>query len=620
MAQDSLLPHHLVLFLAANPTNTQPLRLDEEVRAIRQQLRRSVLTLDSCWAVRPLDMQQEILRLKPQIVHFSGHGIGQEPAFNFNTRTLNAVGASHLPQNEEGLAFIEDGTGQSALVDTETLADLFKNFQNYVQCVVLNGCYSEVQAEAIARHIPYVIGMRHAILDRAAIEFSKGFYNALAEGETIESAFNLGKSAIRLARMPDYQFPVLHKPKNLEAQGLANLSRANLNPSKYRVKHWIVAGGTLVGLLGSTAIGISQLSSRQKDSELCQHQTQKSNRLVVAIADFQSVGNNPTDAAGTETDSLNILQTRLPAAAIACRIKAVNVTTDDQARNLGKKSGAAIVIWGELNSQALEVNFTTVDKPTPSNFILPKADAQKFSVLIQSVPEIILVDTVVALSKIYEDKGSYGEARKILHDSLAYLESKNIDLSNTYIAKEVSDSYWNLGRLYLNSADYSCEKAKEDCIDALDAFARASDIYKRNFEALKQQGYLYERLEKTERAVEIYTQIINSSTDPQEVLDARGYRATVYFKIGNFQQAIADAKLVSQVYENEYTWLVLLGQAQFLAGEINAAKATFARVDQVLEQQWKEKSTVADDMKKFSQAHPDLATHIQQIVLLLQTE
>ena len=118
----------LVLFLAANPTNTQPLRLDEEVRAIRQQLQRSVLTLDSCWAVRPSDMQQEILRLKPQIVHFSGHGIGEPPSIDSGNRTLSPVGKNYL-HDEEGLAFIRDATGQAALVGAEALANLFKHFR-----------------------------------------------------------------------------------------------------------------------------------------------------------------------------------------------------------------------------------------------------------------------------------------------------------------------------------------------------------------------------------------------------------------------------------------------------------------------------------------------------------
>lgn len=57
---------------------------------------------------------------------------------------------------------------------------------------VLNACYSEAQAKAIARHIDYVIGMQQAIGDTAAIAFSAGFYQALGDGRNIEEAYKMG--------------------------------------------------------------------------------------------------------------------------------------------------------------------------------------------------------------------------------------------------------------------------------------------------------------------------------------------------------------------------------------------------------------------------------------------
>jgi hypothetical protein len=69
-----------ILFLAANPKGTSPLRLDEEVRDIQEGLQRAVnrdqFSLYSRWAVRPRDIHRAMLDIKPQIVHFSGHGAG----------------------------------------------------------------------------------------------------------------------------------------------------------------------------------------------------------------------------------------------------------------------------------------------------------------------------------------------------------------------------------------------------------------------------------------------------------------------------------------------------------------------------------------------------------------
>jgi CHAT domain len=178
-----------ILLLTANPKGTAPLRLDQEVRDIREGLQRSqhrdAFRIEQRWAVRPRDVQRAMLDLNPQIVHFSGHGEG-----------------------EEGLKF-EDESGKVKFVDAEALAELFELFADQVECVVLNACYSEVQAEAIYQHIPSVIGMKKAIGDRAALEFAVGFYDAIGAGRSIEFAYKLGCSAIRMAGMPENLTPAL---------------------------------------------------------------------------------------------------------------------------------------------------------------------------------------------------------------------------------------------------------------------------------------------------------------------------------------------------------------------------------------------------------------------------
>ncbi|MBD2605702.1 CHAT domain-containing protein [Scytonema hofmannii FACHB-248] len=184
-----------ILFLAANPKGSARLRLDEELREIETGLQlalnRDRFILESKGAVRPIDVRRAILSFVPQIVHFSGHGV-----------------------ENEGLVF-EDDAGREKFVDVEGLAQLFRVFANQVECVVLNACYSKVQALAIAQHINYVIGMNRQIGDRAAIEFSVAFYDALAAGKSVEFAYNYGCAAIRLAGIPEELTPILIKKPNL---------------------------------------------------------------------------------------------------------------------------------------------------------------------------------------------------------------------------------------------------------------------------------------------------------------------------------------------------------------------------------------------------------------------
>jgi hypothetical protein len=79
--------------------------------------------------------------------------------------------------------------------------------------VVLNACYSEIQANAIAEHIDYVVGMNSIIGDDAAIQFAVGFYDELGAGWSYEDAYNGGCDAIPLQGIPEENTPVF---KNLK--------------------------------------------------------------------------------------------------------------------------------------------------------------------------------------------------------------------------------------------------------------------------------------------------------------------------------------------------------------------------------------------------------------------
>ena len=111
----------------------------------------------------------------------------------------------------------EDEVGRVHLVQPEALAALFKQFVGQIKCVILNACYAERQAKAIAEHIDYVIGMSQEISDEAAIAFSLGFYGALGAGKTIEEAFEFGRIQIMLQGIPEHLTPVLIK-KEKQAQ------------------------------------------------------------------------------------------------------------------------------------------------------------------------------------------------------------------------------------------------------------------------------------------------------------------------------------------------------------------------------------------------------------------
>jgi len=196
-----------ILFLAANPADTNWLRLDEEIRAIDEKLRqtdhRDKFDIKQHWAVRVGDLQGYLLRHKPDIVHFSGHG---------------------RPSSE---IILEDNFGNSLPVSSSALSQIFSIFKDKICCVLLNACYSEQQALAIAQNIEYVIGMSKEITDSASISFSAAFYQALGYGANVRTAFELGCAQINLESLLEK-----HTPKLLNLTGNeSNAKKSVINKS-----------------------------------------------------------------------------------------------------------------------------------------------------------------------------------------------------------------------------------------------------------------------------------------------------------------------------------------------------------------------------------------------------
>lgn len=189
-----------ILFLAANPSGTSSLRLDEEARAIENNMRRSkyrdCFVFKTRWALRPDDLQQALLEENPAVVHFSGHG--------FFRQGVVIHGAN--------------GTIQRIAIDA--LCNLFTILKENIQVVLLNACYTSEQADAIAEIIDVVIGMSGAVSDETASVFAAAFYRAVGAGRSVKSAFDLGVNAIRLEGLVNDDVPVIRERPGVYADSL----------------------------------------------------------------------------------------------------------------------------------------------------------------------------------------------------------------------------------------------------------------------------------------------------------------------------------------------------------------------------------------------------------------
>jgi|GEM_PF-3372824 len=167
-----------ILFLSANPIETSQLNLEKEKNEIKDVLNSNFTSVFfkffSFDSVKPSNMVEEMIKLEPTILHFSGHG------------------------SESGIILLDEKL-HANFIEGKRLADFFSNFKD-LQLVVLNACYSQKQAKEIKKYVPYVIGMNAPISDNSAITFSKLFYIALSNGFTIEESFLKAKAGVNFVK------------------------------------------------------------------------------------------------------------------------------------------------------------------------------------------------------------------------------------------------------------------------------------------------------------------------------------------------------------------------------------------------------------------------------------
>ncbi|HVG45921.1 MAG TPA: CHAT domain-containing protein [Longimicrobium sp.] len=195
-----------ILFFAADPLSlpeggSRPrLRLDDDVRGIKEKIRlseyRDAVEVHFRLAARPDDLLQALYEVRPDVVHFSGHGWS------------------------EGLIFMGPEGQGSHRVRGEALTTLFRSFPDTIRLVVLNACDSHALAEEIAGVVGCAIGMRGEITDEAAITFGSSFYRAIGFGESIQAAVDQARSAVGLSHFAERDLPRLAAREDVDPAAL----------------------------------------------------------------------------------------------------------------------------------------------------------------------------------------------------------------------------------------------------------------------------------------------------------------------------------------------------------------------------------------------------------------
>jgi CHAT domain-containing protein/DNA-binding beta-propeller fold protein YncE len=201
-----LAPPLRILGLIASPADLPSLDVERERERIEQAIRdlRTRGLLDLAWLPGQSwrDLQRAMRQGTWHIFHFIGHG-----GFDRNTG--------------EGLIVLADGEGRSARFHAMQLARLLADHAS-LRLVLLNSCegargseqdiFSSTAAVLVGRGIPAVLAMQYEITDRAAVEFARTFYEALADGMPIVGAVAEARKAISfaVANTVEWGTPVLY--------------------------------------------------------------------------------------------------------------------------------------------------------------------------------------------------------------------------------------------------------------------------------------------------------------------------------------------------------------------------------------------------------------------------
>jgi hypothetical protein len=110
---------------------------------------------------------------------------------------------------EAQIVLVDEATGGPRVVGQQALVNLFRTRRHKIRLVVLNACWTSSQAQAISAEVDCVVGTNRTIGDQAARVFSARFYHTLADGGSVQQAFDDALVELEVHGIPESATPVL---------------------------------------------------------------------------------------------------------------------------------------------------------------------------------------------------------------------------------------------------------------------------------------------------------------------------------------------------------------------------------------------------------------------------
>jgi formylglycine-generating enzyme required for sulfatase activity len=195
-----------ILGMIANPDDLPPLDVEREKGRVERAVKelRAHGLVDLHWLAEQTwrDLQRAMRGGPWHVFHFIGHG-----------------GFDRIA--DEGFIALADEEGETHRLSATQLGRLLADHRS-LRLTLLNACegargserdvFSSTATILVRRGIPAVLAMQYEVTDRAAIEVARAFYEALADGWSVDAAVAEARKAVSLAvaNTVEWGTPVLY--------------------------------------------------------------------------------------------------------------------------------------------------------------------------------------------------------------------------------------------------------------------------------------------------------------------------------------------------------------------------------------------------------------------------
>jgi len=202
--QLAVTPPLRILGMVASPQGLPQLDVGHEKRLMEEAIKgpRAEGLVELAWLQGQTwrDLQRAMRHGPWHVFHFIGHG-----GFDLET--------------EEGAIALSDEEGRNNLLDATHLARLLDDHY-FLRLVFLNSCegakgserdaFSSTAATLVRCGVPAVVAMQYEVTDGAAIEFSRNFYEAVADGLPMDAAVAEARTGVNMVSALEWGIPVLY--------------------------------------------------------------------------------------------------------------------------------------------------------------------------------------------------------------------------------------------------------------------------------------------------------------------------------------------------------------------------------------------------------------------------